>query len=84
MSRFLSSYRRLRRRIEKFEAERLGGDLGPALAESAVTGRLPEQPRLRRQVLRCEAAARAMASTIPSPGQADEEQPNQETRFTDF
>jgi hypothetical protein len=65
--RFLGSFRRLKRRIEKCEAEHLGGDLGPALAHYGQCGELPQNPWLRAQIERIEATVRTMAQTMPGP-----------------
>ena len=72
MSRFLGSYKRLKRRIEKCQADRLGGEIGPALAEYAWTGELPLNPGLRAQIKRIEATVQAMAQTMPGPGPVED------------
>jgi hypothetical protein len=65
MSRFLSSYRRLSRKVQNLERQHLSGDVGPSLAEFSVSGRLPEQPWLKDAVKWHLAVAAAMAQTMP-------------------
>jgi hypothetical protein len=65
MSRFLSSFKRLSRKVSLLEKEHLSGELGPSLARYAATGELPEQAWLRDKVLWHRNMADLMDSTIP-------------------
>jgi len=69
MSRFLGSYRRLRKRVEKLKAVSLTGGIRKALGDYATTGELPENIWLRAAVLRQVQFAKAVSATIPEPGE---------------
>jgi hypothetical protein len=71
MSRFLSSYRRLQKKIVKLEMDNMTGDIGPCLIEYARSGTLPAQEWLRAKVLYLVNTARAMDETIPKPPAED-------------
>jgi hypothetical protein len=66
MSRFLSSFKRLSRKVAKLELYNLSGELGPALAHYGATGELPPEPWLRQKVLWHKAVANAMFLTVPA------------------
>jgi hypothetical protein len=67
VSRFLSSFKRLSRKISRLEVQNLTGNIGPALAEHARTGALPQEPWLQKKVLYLVNVALAMNSTVPRP-----------------
>jgi hypothetical protein len=72
MSRFISSYKRLARKVSLLEMAHLSDNLGPALIAYHKTGELPEQPWLRERVRWSLAVAHAMRDTMP--GMPSEEQ----------
>jgi hypothetical protein len=67
MSRFLSSFRRLQKKLVKLEMNNLSGNVGPALAHYAATKELPEQPWLRARVQWHLDISRVMHSSVPRP-----------------
>ena len=69
MSRFLGSYRRLRKRVEKLRAITLTEGIRKALGDYATTGELPANLWLRAAVLRQVQFAKAVSATIPEPGE---------------
>ena len=64
MSRFLGSFRRLKKRVEKARAARM--DVGEAMRHLALTGEWPKNKELRAEVEMMQGMARRMAATIPS------------------
>jgi hypothetical protein len=72
MSRFLGSYKGLKRRLARLEKERIGWGLGPAMAEHARTGNLPSDHRVRAQLMWFLDAVEAMKRTMPGPGPSED------------
>jgi hypothetical protein len=83
MSRFLGCFRRLRQKLARLEKVRGVGSLPDAMIEHALTGKLPEHPGQRKQLLRHLRCAQAMCETVPAPGQGDC-QPCRETLSTKY
>jgi hypothetical protein len=74
MSRFLSSFRRLAKKLRKLEAEHGVGNLGEALRQYALNGKLPADQGLRNRLWEHLAYAEAMAATLPGiPPDAEQE-----------
>jgi hypothetical protein len=72
LSRFLGSYRRLRKRVERLKVIILVDGLGQAMGHYTETGELPKELWLRAAVLRHEQFARLMSGTMPQePGPGD-------------
>jgi hypothetical protein len=66
MTRFLGNWRRLVKRLESLEGQYgTGGSLPQAMRTFAATGALPEHPGLRSLLLKHQAAAEDMRSTLP-------------------
>ena len=63
MSRFLGSFRRLKKRVEKARAGRL--DLGKAMREYALYGTVPKNPALKAELEMFYDMAWRMAATVP-------------------
>jgi hypothetical protein len=68
MSRFLSSYRRLEKKLSAMEARAGISDLGEAMRSYALTGELPEHPGAKETLLRYIAGGKIMLATLPGPG----------------
>jgi hypothetical protein len=68
MSRFLGSYKRLKKRLAKLELQHKRGDIGPALQDFCLTGIVPGDPWLKKKVLQLMAAVEGMIQTLPGPG----------------
>jgi hypothetical protein len=73
MSRFLSSYKRLKRKVALLELNHMQGDLGKCLSAYHATGILPEQAWLRDRVRWHVAMAAAMWATVPPCASAIQE-----------
>ena len=65
MSRFQGFHRKINRRIELLEHNLGGGSVAEAMRILAITGELPKNHYLKREVECMVDMARAMASTIP-------------------
>ena len=65
MARFDTHLKRLEKRLQFLESEKLQGSIIKALQEHGKTGKLPDHPGLRKVVLKYIRAAQYMSETLP-------------------
>ncbi len=65
MAKFDSHLKRIEKRLRTQESKRISGNIAEALREHATSGKLPDHPGLREEVLRVQQCTLAMMETLP-------------------
>jgi hypothetical protein len=67
MARFDSHLKRIEQRLRAQEAKRLSGSFAEALREFSTSGKLPDHPGMRAEILKWSEILRQMVDTMPRP-----------------
>jgi hypothetical protein len=66
MARFDSHLKRIEQRLRAQEAKRLSGSFAEALREFSESGKLPDHPGMKAEILKWHETLRQMVATMPT------------------